>query len=534
MFDYIVVGAGSAGCVVANRLSEKESHKVLLLEAGEKDSSPLIRIPAGVAKLFAHETLNWRYWTEPEPELKNRRVYWPRGKVLGGCSSIHGMVHMWCHPEDYNTWQKLGGEGWGWMDVLPYLKNLENYQGKSTADRGHSGELIVHDMRTFNTLPADFIDSGMALGIPRNNDFNTEPDGGVGIGQINVLKNGRRCSSATAFLKPIATRTNLRIETRALARRILFEGNRACGVEYEQADGKTERVLCSKEIILCAGSLNSPQLLQLSGIGAAGHLSSLGVQVVHDLPGVGQNLQDHMYVPIKYRLQKGVKSLNMSLRPWKYPVHMIRWLLTGGGPLCMQTSDAYAFVRSRSEEERPDLQIALRSASFSFDENANLTVDDYEGFTLLVYHVRPKSTGSLKITSKDPKAYPEIRANYLSHEDDVTALLNGMHWVRKITGTPPMALRVECEVDPGDSVRDEAAMVDYIREAAASVYHPIGTCKMGRDEMSVVDHRLRVRGIEGLRVADASIMPVITAANTNIPTVVIGAKGADLVLEDTA
>ena len=403
MFDYIVVGAGSAGCVVANRLSEKESHKVLLLEAGEKDSSPLIRIPAGVAKLFAHETLNWRYWTEPEPELKNRRVYWPRGKVLGGCSSIHGMVHMWCHPEDYNTWQRLGGEGWGWTDVLPYLKNLENYQGKSTADRGHSGELMVQDMRTFNTLPADFIDSGMALGIPRNNDFNTEPDGGIGIGQLNVLKNGRRCSSATAFLKPIATRTNLRIETRALARQILFEGNRACGVEYEQADGKTERVLCSKEVILCAGSLNSPQLLQLSGIGAAGHLSSLGVQVVHDLPGVGQNLQDHLYLPIKYRLQKGVKSLNISLRPWKYPVHMIRWLLTGGGPLCMQTSDAYAFVRSRTEEERPDLQIALRSASFSFDENANLTVDAYEGFTLLVYHVRPKSTGSLEDYFEGPE-----------------------------------------------------------------------------------------------------------------------------------
>jgi choline dehydrogenase len=538
MHDYIIIGAGSAGCVMANRLSKNPSHKVLLLEAGEKDSNPIIQIPAGVAMLFAHEKLNWRYWTEPESGLKDRKIYWPRGKVLGGCSSIHGMVHMRGHAEDYNDWQRLGAEGWGWDDVFPYFKQTESYQDdskdKEEGYRGTDGEMIVRNVRPLTTIVGDFIEAAVASGIPENSDFNGLTHEGTGIGQVNVTHNSRRVSCAKAFLHPVENRSNLRIGTKALAKRILFEGLRACGVEYETADGKIMQEKCAKEVILCGGSVNSPQLLQLSGIGAADHLTPLGIDMVHNLPGVGENLQDHLYVPLKCRAAKGVKTLNGRLLPWKYPLHMIRWLFTGGGPMTMNTSDAYAFVASSPEEKRPDLQISIRSSCFSYDEDRNPVIDDYEGFSFNIFHVRPRSVGSITITSPDAKVYPSIRANYLSDEDDydAKALLSGIKWTRTILASDPIASRVESEEAPGDSMTDDAELIDYIRGSVEPVYHPVGTCKMGQDELSVVDPRLRVRGADGLRVVDASIMPTVTAGNTNIPTVMIAAKGADMILND--
>jgi choline dehydrogenase len=538
MFDYIIIGAGSAGCVMANRLSKNPSHQVLLLEAGEKDSNPIIQIPAGVAMLFAHEKLNWRYWTEPEPGLKNRKIYWPRGKVLGGCSSIHGMVHMRGHAEDYNDWQKLGAEGWGWDDVFPYFKQTESYQDdskdKEEGYRGTDGEMIVRDVRSLTTIVGDFVEAAVATGIPRNSDFNGFTHEGTGLGQVNVTKNSRRVSCAKAFLHPVKDRSNLTIETRAFAKRILFEGRRACGVEYEKADGKTAQAQCAKEVILCGGSVNSPQLLQLSGIGAADHLTPLGIDMVHNLPGVGENLQDHLYVPLKCRATKGVRTLNGQLLPWKYPLHMIRWFFTGGGPMTMNTSDAYAFVASSPEEKRPDLQISIRSCCFSYDEERNPYIDDYEGFSFNIFHVRPRSVGSIKITSPDAKVYPSIRANYLSDDDgyDAKALLSGIIWTRKILANNPIASRVESEESPGEKMTDEAELLDYIRGSVEPVYHPVGTCKMGKDELSVVDPRLRVHGVDGLRVVDASVMPTVTAGNTNIPTVMIAAKGAEMILDD--
>jgi len=322
MFDFIIIGAGSAGCVMANRLSKNPSHEVLLLEAGEKDSNPIIQIPAGVAMLFAHEKLNWRYWTEPEPGLKNRKIYWPRGKVLGGSSSIHGMIHMRGHAEDYNDWQKLGAEGWGWDDVFSYFKQIENYQGQSidkqNGYRGTSGEMIARDVRPLTTIVGDFVEAATASGIPRNTDFNGATHEGAGIGQVNVTHNCRRISCAKAFLDPVKKRSNLKIETRAFVKRILFDGQKAHGIEYEQADGKTTQVKCNKEIILCGGTVNSPQLLQLSGIGPEGLLKTLGIDVVRNLPGVGENLQDHTYTPLKCRAKKGVRTLNGRLRPCAY------------------------------------------------------------------------------------------------------------------------------------------------------------------------------------------------------------------------
>jgi choline dehydrogenase len=303
--------------------------------------------------LFSHKKLNWRYWTEPEPGLKNRRIYWPRGKVLGGSSSIHGMIHMRGHAEDYNDWEKSGAEGWSWDNVFPYFKQTENYQNdskdKQMGYRGTHGEMTVRNIRPLTTLAHDFIESAVASGIPRNSDFNGVTHEGTGIGQVNVTNYNRRVSCADAFLVPVKNQDNLQIETRAFVKRILFEGRKANGVEYENAAGKSIQATCAREVILCGGSINSPQLLQLSGIGAADHLRSLGIEIVHNLPGVGENLQDHTYVPLKCRAKKGVKTLNGSLRPWKYPAHAIRWLLTGGGPLSLNTSDAYAFVASSPE-----------------------------------------------------------------------------------------------------------------------------------------------------------------------------------------
>ena len=381
---------------------------------------------------------------------------------------------------------------------------------------------------------ADGASSAIAAGIPANTDFNGVTHEGAGIGQVNVTHKSRRVSCATAFLNPVKGQGNLKIEIRAFVKRILFEGKKAIGIEYENGDGKTVQEKCNKEVILCGGAVNSPQLLQLSGIGAAEDLTPYGIAVLHNLPGVGENLQDHTYTPLKCRAKEGVKTLNGQLIPWKYPAHMIRWLFTGRGPMSMNTSDAYAFVASSPEEERPDLQISIRSACFSYDEDRNPYVDQYEGFSFNIFHVRPKCVGTIKITSPDPKVYPSIRANYLSDEEDYDAksLLSGILWTRKILAHNPLAARVESEVSPGAKMTGEAELIDYIRGSVEPVYHPVGTCKMGTDKMSVVDPRLRVHGIERLRVVDASVMPRITAANTNIPTVMIAAKAADMILED--
>lgn len=531
-YDYIIVGAGSAGCVLANRLSKNPRHKILLLEAGAKDTHPFIHIPAGIAMLFNHPSLNWRYWTEPEPELKGRRIYQPRGKTLGGCSSIHGMAHTRGHHADYDGWAALGNNGWGWEDVLPYFKEVEAYAAGADAYRGDRGEMEANPTVPLVPIVDEFIRACASAGIPANRDYNGEHQAGASLVQRNILDNGRRLSCARAFLKPVAARPNLTVATKALTRRIVMANRRAAAVQYQKDDGSIHQASCSREILLSAGAINSPQLLQLSGIGPAGLLLPLGIDVVHHLPGVGENLQDHLWVPVKCRLKPGVASLNRTIKPWKYPVHLAKWLLHGKGLMTSTTSDVFTFVKSSQEQDRPDLQIAFRPSSFSYSEIHKPSPDPYDGITVTIYHVRPKSTGSVRITSGDPQTPPAIAPRYLSHADDIQALANGIHMARKIVGSHPIADKIASEVEPGPAIADEAALVDFIRDTAESVYHPVSTCKMGGDAKSVVDDRLKVHGVDGLRVVDASVMPHVVAGNTNIPTVMIAAKAADMIAED--
>ncbi len=530
VFDYIIVGGGTAGCLLANRLSKDQDTRVLLLEAGDKDSNPLIKIPVGVSALFGHKKLNWRYWTEPELGCKGRKIYWPRGKVLGGSSSINGMIHMRGNPEDFNQWRELGNAGWGWEDVLPYFKKSEHFQGGADEFRGDSGELSVKFFEPNVPISHQFVDSAIARGLARNDDFNGANREGAGIGQVN-MENGVRCSSAAAFLRPAQKGPNLKIEVKAFAEHILFKERQACGIEFKNSDGKLTRATCRKEVILSGGSVNSPQLLQLSGIGDPDHLKSLGINLVHALPGVGENLKDHVWVPVTCRVNSRI-TLNHKLRTWKYPVYLIQYLMTRRGLMTQTSSDTYAFVHSRSESPLPDLQLAFRPYSVSYDGDHRPAVDDFEGCSVSIFLVRPESVGSIKIASADPQVYPTIRANYLTAEADVRALVSGIVWARKIFNEEPIASMIDSEFEPGDGVTEDTGLIDYIRGNVESVYHPVSTCRMGHDDQSVVDDRLRVHGIQGLRVIDASIMPTITSANTNAPTVMIAEKGADLVLAD--
>ncbi len=524
-FDYIVVGAGSAGCVLANRLSENPKHRVLLIEAGPKDRSPWIHIPAGFSRLFVNPTYNWGYMSSPEPGLDNRPIYSPRGKTLGGSSAINGMMYIRGHAADYDGWRQMGNEGWAYADVLPYFIKSEDNSRGADEFHGSGGEMGVSDQVEVHRISHNFVKAAVNKGLPATDDFNGASQDGAGLTQVTV-KNGVRESTARSFLRPAKKRSNLEIWTEVLTRKIVLDGKKATGVEISRA-GQNETVRATKEVILSAGTYNSPQLLQLSGIGAGDHLQSLGIPVAHDLKGVGENMHDHTYVNMVYETTRG-QSSNADIKGLGILAHVFKYITQRKGLLTIPTSQACAFLRALPGADRPDLQVAFRPVSFELGPNG-AKLSDYPGVTASCCRLRPQSRGHVRITSTDPHTAPEILHNYLVDQTDQQAALLGLRWMREVFGTPPLKQLCRQEMLPGIDRQSDEELLVHARENSNPVYHPVGSCKMGHDDMAVVDDQLRVHGIGGLRVIDASIMPVISSGNTNGPTIMIAEKGADLV-----
>ncbi|SNR72842.1 GMC family oxidoreductase [Puniceibacterium sediminis] len=535
-YDFIIVGAGSAGCVLANRLSENGKFSVLLLEAGGSDLNFWIWMPIGYGKTFYRRSVNWMYLTEPIPALNDRVSYWPRGKVMGGSSSINAMVYIRGQQQDFEDWREMGNLGWGWDDVLPYFRKAETNDRGGDDFRGDSGPLHVATMdRDLHPLCQDFIKAGLELQFRYNPDFNGARQDGVGTYQ-NTAKGGMRMSTARAYIRPARNRANLRIEKRALATRILFEGKRATGVRYRQ-NGQEKQASARREVILSAGAVNSPQLLQLSGIGPADLLRKCGVGVHHMLSGVGRNLQDHLTVDHIYRAK--VPTLNEQLYPWYGKLrHGIRYLLTRRGPLSLGVNQAGGFVATRPGLERPNMQLFFSPVSYTKappGKRPLMNPDPFPGFVISAQPTRPTSRGHLAIRSADPSEPPEIHPNYLSTEFDLQEILEGSRLLRSLAATPALRRVIDAEIAPGPQAQSDAELLADCRQRVGTVFHPVSTCRMGPDpDQDVVDNRLRVHGLVGLRVADASIFPTVTSGNTNAPVIMVAEKAADLILADHA
>jgi choline dehydrogenase len=526
-FDYIIVGAGSAGCVLANRLSADGRHSVLLLEAGPKDTNLWIHVPLGYGKLFKEKTVNWMYQTEPEPELDGRTVFQPRGKVLGGSSSINGLLYVRGQHEDYDRWRQRGNAGWGYDDVLPYFKKAENQQRGADKYHGVGGPLSVSNLGHPDPLSAAFIDAAAETGLPVNPDFNGATQEGAGFFQTTT-RGGRRASTAVAYLRPAKGRGNLRVETSALAQRILFEGRRARGVEYRQG-GALRTATARKEILVSSGAYNSPQLLQLSGVGPAELLKQHGIDVVLDAPGVGNDLQDHLQVRIVMRCTQPITLNDILNHPVRRVMAGARYAAFRSGPLTIAAGTSGAFFKTNPRLASPDIQIHF--LPFSTDKMGE-NMHPFSGFSASVCQLRPESRGSLRIKSADPSVPPAIRINYLATETDRAAFVDGMKMLRKILAAPALKPFIIDEVEPGAKIASDEEILNFCRQRGSTVYHPTSTCRMGNDPLAVVDQRLRVRGIEGLRVVDASIMPDLMSGNTNAPTIMIAEKASDMILED--
>ncbi len=533
-YDFIVVGSGSAGCVVAERLSASGRFSVLVLEAGGSDRRFYVQMPLGYGKTFFDPAVNWNYRAEPDPGLAGNADHWPRGKILGGSSSINAMVWIRGQREDFDAWAAAGNPGWSYDDLLPAFKAIEDNEGGADAWRGVGGPVHVKDCRPFvHPLTARYLQAGQQAGLPLNPDFNGASQEGVGVYQINA-KGGRRMSAARAFLRPAMKRKNVRVETGALATRILFEGRRAVGVEYEQR-GSTHTARAGREVIVSGGSVNSPQLLQLSGVGPAPLLQGLDIPVVHANAHVGANLQDH--VGINYTFKGKEPTLNQILRPWwgKALVGM-RSIVLRNGPLALSMNAAGGFFRTDPAMTRPNMQLYFQAFSTVIPKTGErpiLTPDPWPGFSVGLSNCRPSSRGEIMIRSRNPRDYPKIVANAYSTEADVAEMLAAVKFVRKIAAQPALAEIIEEEVVPGPSVTSDADLIQDFRKRSGTVYHPVSTCRMGPDgSRAVVDPRLRVHGISGLRIIDASIFPDNISGNTNAASIMTGWKGAEMVLED--
>jgi len=527
-FDFILVGGGTAACVLANRLTEDPSVGVLMLEAGSEPTSLWIKMPLAMGKLFIHPTLNWGFYTEPEAKLDHRAIFWPRGKVLGGCSSINGSAYVRGQVEDYDGWRRLGNVGWGWSDVLPYFEKMERREYLSDESRRGVGMLAVNYPTYVHPITRAFIESGVRAGLRPSDDLNGAFSEGISL-MPNSVRKGVRQSSVEAFLRPARKRPNLVVETSALVHRVVVQGGKAVGVEYEK-QGTIRTVLARREVVLAAGAIGSPQILMLSGIGPGGHLQQHGIEVVADLPGVGENLHDHPYTTCTYRTTPS-SSLNPQLRGLRVIGHAIMYYLAKRGPLTNGASQATALTRGLPDAPCPDLQIVFRPMSHVYDRTAKISPDPIPRVTGGVAYVRPKSRGRLLLRSSDPRQAPALYANYLAEPSDEDGLLAGVKWVRRIFQTEPIKSHVVGEDSPGDACRTDDDLRDFLHKSASTFCHPSGTCKMGQDAMSVVDERLRVRGIESLRVIDASIMPALPSSGPAPAVFMIAEKGADLLKE---
>jgi choline dehydrogenase len=526
-FDYIIVGAGSAGCVLANRLTASGKHRVLLLEAGGHDRRIWIHIPLGYGKLFADKRVNWLYTSEPEPELNNRRIIQPRGKVLGGSSSINGLLYIRGQHADFDHWRQLGNTGWSFEDVLPYFRRAEHQERGEDKLHGINGPLAVSDVCEPHPLCEAFIEAAQQAGFPRNDDFNGPAQEGAGYFQLTA-RNGRRCSTAVGYLRQARQRANLAVATDALATRILFTGRRATGIEYRQ-NGTTHIAHANGEVILAGGAFNSPQLLQLSGIGPAALLQEFGIPVIADMPGVGAELQDHMQVRMQFRCTEPI-TMNDVINSWRHRMAAgLRYCVSRKGLLAIGAGYAGGFFRTGPHVATPDVQVHF--IIFSAD-SVGAALHPFPGFIASVCQLRPQSRGYVRIKSADPAQPPAIAPRYLSAEADRDTILAGLKLLRGIMRQPAMRRYVAKELTPPPECTSDADLLAFARANAATVFHPTSTCHMGIDTTAVVDERLRVRGMERLRVVDGSIMPTVVSGNTNAAIVMIGEKGADMILQD--
>lgn len=527
--DYVIVGAGSAGCVIANRLSADPNVSVVLLEAGPADRNPWIHIPVGYFKTMHNPTVDWCYKTEPDPGLNGRSLDWPRGKVLGGSSSLNGLLYVRGQSSDYDRWAQMGNRGWSWEDVLPLFKRSENQERGADEFHGADGELSVSNMRLQRPICDAWVAAATAAGYPFNPDYNGETQEGVGYFQLTARK-GRRCSAAVAFLNPVKNRPNLKIVTGALVKKVEIENGRATGVSYLAGGTRDALVTCRREVILSSGTINSPQLLMLSGIGDGVQLKDNGIDVVHHAPDVGRNLQDHLQARLVFKCNE--PTLNDEVRSLFNQARIaLKYAMFRAGPMAMAASLATGFMRTGDHVDTPDIQFHVQPWSA---DSPGEGVHPFSAFTMSVCQLRPESRGEIVLNGPDPLTYPKIFPHYLSTETDRRTIVEGVKIARRIARHAPLKSKIAEEFRPSADLAmdDYEGTLDWARNYTASIYHPTGTCRMGQDERAVVDERLRVRGVSGLRVADCSIMPEIVSGNTNAPAIMIGEKCSDLVRED--
>lgn len=530
-FDYIIVGGGSAGCVLANRLSANPVHRVCMLEAGPRDWSPFIHIPLAILMDIHSKILDWKFWTVPQKNCANRPIFWPRGRTLGGGSSINAMCYVRGNPHDYNEWAKLGCNGWSYKDVFPLFKKMENFEPGENKHHGIGGPMNVATHLYINPLMKAFLDAGQQAGYPIIEDYNAEQQEGIGYFYVTE-KSGKRCSNADGYLHPIESRKNLTVITNAHVTKVLFESKRAIGVQY-LSDKQTIEIYANKEIILSAGTIGTPQILMLSGVGPRSEIEKHGIKLIHHLPGIGENLQDHLDIHITC-LDKTRTSISFRISYlWRLLAGIVKYFTKHTGELTSNYTQAVGFTKSRPDLPAPDLQWHFAPSVYT---NSGLNLKPmfkYYGYTLMVCHLHPKSRGRITLRDPNPLSKPLIDANYLAHDSDLDALVTGFKKTRSILEQTAFSPYYQSELQPGVHIKSDDEIKKYIRENAETIYHPIGTCKMGCDEMSVVDPQsLKIYGLDNIRVIDASIMPTVTSGNTNAPTTMIAEKGASFILDN--